>query len=45
MSEQTKSPEQEVELNEEFEQMQAEVEAAEKAAEQVDGEEMSPEAE
>ncbi|WP_194441583.1 nucleotide exchange factor GrpE [Pseudoalteromonas simplex] len=45
MSEQTKSPEQEVELNEEFEQMQAEVEAAEKATEQVDGEEMSPEAE
>ena len=45
MSEQTKSPEQEVELNEEFEQMQAEVEAAEKAAEQVDGEEISPEAE
>ena len=45
MSEQTKSPEQEVELNEEFEQMQAEVEDAEKAAEQVDGEEMSPEAE
>ena len=45
MSEQTKSPEQEVELNEEFEQMQAEVEAAEKAAEQVDGEEMSTEAE
>ena len=45
MSEQTKPPEQEVELNEEFEQMQAEVEAAEKAAEQVDGEEMSPEAE
>ncbi|MCZ4251587.1 nucleotide exchange factor GrpE [Pseudoalteromonas shioyasakiensis] len=45
MSEQTKSPEQEVELNEEFEQMQAEVEAAEKAAEQVDGEEMSLEAE
>lgn len=45
MSEQIKSPEQEVELNEEFEQMQAEVEAAEKAAEQVDGEEMSPEAE
>jgi len=45
MSEQTKSPEQEVELNEEFEQMQAEVEAAEKAAEQVEGEEMSPEAE
>ncbi|MEZ7187146.1 nucleotide exchange factor GrpE [uncultured Pseudoalteromonas sp.] len=45
MSEQTKSPEQEVELNEEFEQMQAEVEAAEKAVEQVDGEEMSPEAE
>ncbi len=45
MSEQTKSPEQEVELNEEIEQMQADVEAAEKAAEQVDGEEMSPEAE
>ncbi|GGE87190.1 nucleotide exchange factor GrpE [Pseudoalteromonas sp. Hal040] len=45
MSEQTKSPEQEVELNEEFEQMQAEVEAAEKAAEQVEGEEISPEAE
>ncbi|WP_462180219.1 nucleotide exchange factor GrpE [Pseudoalteromonas gelatinilytica] len=45
MSEQTKSPEQEVELNEEFEQMQAEVEAAEKAVEQVEGEEVSPEAE
>ena len=45
MSEQTKSPEQEVELNEEFEQMQAEVEAAEKAAEQVEGEEISPEVE
>ncbi|WP_105173985.1 MULTISPECIES: nucleotide exchange factor GrpE [unclassified Pseudoalteromonas] len=45
MSEQTKSPEQEVELNEEFEQMQAEVEAAEKAAEQVEGDEISPEAE
>lgn len=45
MSEQTKSPEQEVELNEEFEQMQADVDAAVEAAEQVEGEEMSPEAE
>ena len=45
MSEQTKSPEQEVELNEEFEQMQADVDAAVEAAEQMEGEEMSPEAE
>ncbi|AXV65568.1 MULTISPECIES: nucleotide exchange factor GrpE [Pseudoalteromonas] len=45
MSEQTKSPEQEVELNEEFEQMQADVDAAVEAAEQVEGEELSPEAE
>lgn len=45
MSEQTKSPEQEVELNEEIEQMEAEVDAAVEAAEQVEAEEMSPEAE
>ena len=45
MSEQTKSPEQEVELNEELEQMQAEVEAAVEAAEAHEGEEASPEAE
>ena len=45
MSEQTKSPEQEVELNEELEQMQAEVEAAVEAAEAHEGEETSPEAE
>ncbi|MBB1302455.1 nucleotide exchange factor GrpE [Pseudoalteromonas sp. SR44-8] len=45
MSEQTKSPEQEVELNEELEQMQAEVEAAVEAADAHEGEEVSPEAE
>ena len=45
MSEQTKSPEQEVELNEEFEQLQADVDAVVEAAEQVEGEELSPEAE
>ncbi|HEA15330.1 MAG: nucleotide exchange factor GrpE [Pseudoalteromonas prydzensis] len=45
MSEQTKSPEQEVELNEELEQMQAEVEAAVEAADAHEGEEISPEAE
>ena len=41
MSEQTQNPEQEVELNEEIEQMQADVEAAEQHAEQ----EQRPEAE
>ena len=45
MSEQTKSPEQEVELNEELEQMQADVEAAVEAADAHEGEEVSPEAE
>ena len=45
MSEQTKSPEQEVELNEDLEQMQAEVEAAVEAADSHEGEEASPEAE
>lgn len=45
MSEQTKSPEQEVELNEELEQMKAEVEAAVEAADAHEGEEISPEAE
>ncbi|KPH93430.1 molecular chaperone GrpE [Pseudoalteromonas porphyrae] len=45
MSEQTKSPEQEVELNEELEQMKAEVEAAVEAADAHEGEEVSPEAE
>ncbi|BDF93980.1 nucleotide exchange factor GrpE [Pseudoalteromonas sp. KAN5] len=45
MSEQTKSPEQEVELNEELEQMQAEVEAAVEAADAHAGDEISPEAE
>ncbi|CAM3651023.1 MULTISPECIES: nucleotide exchange factor GrpE [Pseudoalteromonas] len=45
MSEQTKSPEQEVELNEELEQMQAEVEAAVEAADAHEGDEISPEAE
>ena len=44
MSEQTQNPEQEVELNEEIEQMQADVEAAVDAAEQH-AEEQSPEAE
>ncbi|NMM39463.1 nucleotide exchange factor GrpE [Pseudoalteromonas arctica] len=45
MSEQTKSPEQEVELNEELEQMQTDVEAAVEAADAHEGEEVSPEAE
>ncbi|MBB1423750.1 nucleotide exchange factor GrpE [Pseudoalteromonas sp. SG43-7] len=45
MSEQTKSPEQEVELNEELEQMQADVEAAVEAADAHESEEVSPEAE
>ena len=45
MSEQTKSPEQEVELNEELEQMQADVEAAVEAADAHEAEEVSPEAE
>ncbi|CAM4327515.1 nucleotide exchange factor GrpE [Pseudoalteromonas ostreae] len=45
MSEQTKSPEQEVELNEELEQMQADVEAAVEAADTHESEEVSPEAE
>ena len=45
MSEQTKSPEQEVELNEELEQMQADVEAAVEAADANEAEEVSPEAE
>ncbi|WP_394190346.1 nucleotide exchange factor GrpE [Pseudoalteromonas atlantica] len=45
MSEQTKSPEQEVELNEELEQMQADVEAAVEAADAHETEEVSPEAE
>ncbi|MCK8122192.1 nucleotide exchange factor GrpE [Pseudoalteromonas sp. 2CM32C] len=44
MSEQTQNPEQEVELNEEIEQMQADLEAAVDAAEQH-AEEQSPEAE
>ncbi|WP_404339533.1 nucleotide exchange factor GrpE [Pseudoalteromonas mariniglutinosa] len=44
MSEQTKQQEQEIELNEELEQMQADVDAAVEAAEQQQGE-MSPEAE
>lgn len=45
MSEQTQNPEQEVELNEEVEQMQADVEAAVEAAEQHAEQEQSPEAE
>ncbi|MGO2012888.1 MAG: nucleotide exchange factor GrpE [Pseudoalteromonas sp.] len=46
MSEQTKTPEQEAQLNEEFEQMQAEVDAAVDAADGVENEEASsPEAE
>ncbi|MDN3380181.1 MULTISPECIES: nucleotide exchange factor GrpE [unclassified Pseudoalteromonas] len=45
MSEQTKSPEQEVELNEELDQMQADVEAAVEAADAHEAEEVSPEAE
>jgi molecular chaperone GrpE len=46
MSEQTKNPEQEVELNEEVAQMEADVEAAVEAAEQHEAEqEQSPEAE
>lgn len=45
MSEQTKSPEQEVELNEELEQMQADVEAAVEAADAHEAEEVSTEAE
>ena len=44
MSEQTQNPEQEVELNEEIEQMRADVEAAVEAAERH-AEEQSPEAE
>ena len=46
MSEQTKNPEQEVELNEEVAQMEADVEAAVEAAEQHEADqEQSPEAE
>jgi len=46
MSEQTKNPEQEVELNEEVAQMEADVEAAVEAAEQHEAaQEQSPEAE
>lgn len=45
MSEQTKTPEQEADLNEKFEQMEAEVEAAVDAADAVENEEQSPEAE
>ncbi|MET6758278.1 nucleotide exchange factor GrpE [Pseudoalteromonas sp. NCIMB_1079] len=45
MSEQTKNPEQEVELNEEISKMQADVEAAVEAADQHAEEEQSPEAE